>query len=103
MKDKEILRDLSEEILVDMDDWQRSNPDATFLEIEEKTRELVSKLEAALVEKVVLEREEESWKETEEGKRPTCPTCHVPLVSRGKRMRSLQGAQIGRASCRERV
>jgi len=43
MKDKEILRDLSEEILVDMDNWQRSNPDATLLEIEEKSRELVSK------------------------------------------------------------
>jgi len=93
MKDKEILRDLSEEILVDMDDWHKSNPDATFLEIEEKSRELVSKLEAALVEKVVLEREEESWKEIKEGERPTCPTCHVPLVSRGKRMRSFQGAQ----------
>jgi rubrerythrin len=93
MKDKEILRDLSEEILVDMDNWQESNQDATFLEIEEKSRELVSRLEAALVEKVVLEREEESWKDTEEGKRPTCPTCRVPLVSRGKRMRILQGEQ----------
>lgn len=93
MKDKEILRDLSEEILVDMDDWQKSNSDATFLEIEEKSRELVSKLEAALIEKVVLEREEESWKGTEGGERPTCLTCHIPLVSRGKRMRSVQGAQ----------
>src|SRR5205807_6591225 len=93
MKKKEILRDLSEEILVDMDNWQMSNPDATLLEIEEKSRELVSKLEAALVEKVVMEREEESWKETKEGERLTCPTCNVPLVSRGKRMRSLQGAQ----------
>ncbi len=93
MKDKEILRDVSEEILVDMDDWQKANPDATFLEIEEKSRELVSKLEAALIEKVVLEREEESWKEAGEEERPTCPTCHVPLVSRGKRIRSLQGAQ----------
>jgi hypothetical protein len=92
MKDKEILRDLSEEIVVDMDNWSASNPDATFLEIEEKSRELVSKLEVALVERVALEREEESWKDTEERERPRCPTCHVLLVSRGKRMRSLQGA-----------
>jgi len=93
MKDKEILRDLSEEILVDMDDWQKAHPDATFLEIEEKSRELVSKLEAALIEKVALEREEESWKGRKEESRPICPTCHVPLVSRGKRTRSLQGEQ----------
>jgi len=49
MKSKEVLRDLSEEIVRNIDDWQRSNPDATFLEVEEKSRELVSKLEAALV------------------------------------------------------
>ncbi len=93
MKDKEILKDLSEEILVDMDDWQKAHQDATFLEIEEKSRELVSKLEAALVEKVVLEREEDSWKDLKEGSRPTCPNCKVPLISRGKRKRCLQGAQ----------
>lgn len=92
MKDEEILRDLSEEIVVDMDSWNTSNPDATFLEIEEKARELVSKLEVALVQKSALEREEESWTEQEEGERPTCPNCKVPLVSRGKHMRNLQGA-----------
>jgi RNase P subunit RPR2 len=93
MKNKEILRDLSEEILVDMDDWQKTHPEATFLEIEEKSRELVSKLEAALVEKVALEREEDSWKDLKEESRPICPNCKDPLVSRGKRTRSLQGAQ----------
>jgi YgiT-type zinc finger domain-containing protein len=93
MKDKEILRDLSEEILVDMDDWQKAHPDATFLEIEEKSRELVSKLEAALVEKVALERDEENWKDKKEENRPICPNCKGPLVSRGKRTRSLQGEQ----------
>jgi hypothetical protein len=93
MKDEEILKDLSEEILVDMDNWNKSNPNATFLEIEEKSRELVSKLEAALIEKVILEREEESWAKKEKGERPTCPTCHEPLISRGKHIRSLQGTQ----------
>jgi hypothetical protein len=93
MKDKEILRDLSEEIVVDMDNWSASNPGATFLEIEEKSRELVSKLEVALIEKVALELEEENWAEKEEGERPRCPNCQMLLVSRGKRKRSLQGAQ----------
>jgi hypothetical protein len=93
MKDKDILRDLSQEIIADMDSWHKDNPSATFLEIEEKSRELVSKLEVALVEKVALEREEESWKDVEEGERPTCPNCQVPLISRGKRLRNLQGAR----------
>jgi len=93
MRDEEILMDLSKEIVVDMDSWNKSNPDVTFLEIEEKARELVSKLEVALIEKSALEREEENWKDVKEEERPTCPTCHVLLVSRGKRMRSLQGAQ----------
>jgi len=30
MKDEEILKDLSGEILVDMDRWNKLNPDATF-------------------------------------------------------------------------
>jgi RNase P subunit RPR2 len=93
MKDEEILRDLSKEIIGDMDNWQKDNLGATFLEIEEKSRELVSKLEVALVEKVALEREEESWKDAKEGGRPTCPNCQVPLISRGKRLRNLQGAR----------
>ena len=49
MKDKDILRDLSQEIIADMDSWHKDNPSATFLEIEEKSRELVSKLEVAKV------------------------------------------------------
>src|SRR2546429_5821839 len=93
MKDEEILRDLSKEIIVDMEKWQKDNTRATLLEIEEKSRELVSKLEAALIEGVALEREEDSWKDMAEEERPTCPNCKVPLVSRGKHMRSLQGAQ----------
>src|SRR6266849_2491091 len=93
MKDEEIIKSLSEEIVGDMDSWNKSNSDVTFLEIEEKARELVSKLEVALIEKSALEREEENWAEKKEGERPTCPNCKMPLVSRGKRMRSLQGAQ----------
>jgi ribosomal protein S27AE len=92
MKGEEILMDLSEEIVADMDNWNKDNPGATFLEIEEKARDLVSKLEVALIQKSALEREEDSWKDAEERERPTCPSCKMPLVSRGKRVRSLQGS-----------
>jgi hypothetical protein len=75
-----------------MDTWNKSNPDATFLEIEEKARELVSRLEVSLIQKSALEREEENWIKKGKEERPTCPICHVLLVSRGKRTRNLQGA-----------
>lgn len=92
MKGKEILRDLSEEVLAEMDTWNQTNPGANFLEIEEKARDVVSKLEAAIIEQSALEREEESWKDMEEEERPTCQSCKMPLISRGKRMRRLQGS-----------
>jgi hypothetical protein len=92
MKDEEIIRDISEEILVDMDNWNKSNSNATFLEIEEKARELVSKLEVALIQNSALEREEDSWKDMDEKNRPTCPHCKLLINMRGNRIRKLQGA-----------
>jgi len=91
MEDKDSLKDLSSELIKEMNNWNKSNPDATFLEIEIKARELVSKLEARLIEESALEREIDDWSKKEERERPTCPNCHVPLVSRGKRLRHLQG------------
>lgn len=91
MEEKDNLKDLSNEVIQEMNTWNTSNPDATFLEIEVKARELVSKLEARLIQDSVLEREIDDWSKREEKERPTCPNCHVPLVSRGKRVRRLQG------------
>src|SRR5262249_30749213 len=65
----------------------------TFLEIEVKARELVSKLEACLVQESASRREIDSWSKRDEKERPTCPHCHVPLISRGKRLRKLQGTR----------
>ena len=96
MKDENRLKEVSEEILREMTAWNASNPKATFLEIEVKARELVSKLEAQLIEESALEREPEDWSKREESERPTCPKCQVPLLSRGKRARHLQGT-AGRA------
>jgi len=93
MKEEEIIRDLSEEILVDMDNWNKVNPDATFLEIEEKARELASKLEVALIQNSANEREESNWKDRDEKERPICPHCKILMNSRGKHTRVLQGAQ----------
>ena len=93
MEEKDRLKELSDEIIQEMDVWNISNPDATFLEIEMKARELVSKLEARLVQESASKREIDSWSKRDEKERPTCPHCHVPLISRGKRSRNLQGTR----------
>jgi len=91
MEEKDSLKDLSNEIIQEMDIWNTSNPDATFFEIEVKARELVSKLEARLIQNSAKTREIDNWSAREEKDRPTCPNCQVPLISRGKRLRHLQG------------
>src|SRR5436305_13339266 len=91
MEEKDSLENISSELIKDMGNWNKANPNATFLEIEVKARELVSKLEARLIEESALEREIDDWSKKEEKERPTCPNCYVPLISRGKRLRCLQG------------
>ena len=91
MEDKDVLKGLSDEIIQEMGVWNSSHPDATFLEIELKARELVSKLEARLIQGSAQDREIDRRSKGEEKEQPTCPHCHVPLISRGKRLRNLQG------------
>src|SRR5579883_1500924 len=91
MPDETPFKELSAHILAEMNAWNASHPQATFLHIEEKARELVSQLEAHLIQASALEREAEDWSHMQESKRPTCPACHTPLLARGKRVRHVQG------------
>lgn len=93
MEEKDSLKEVSDKLIQDMDVWNKSNPNATFLEIEVKAREGVSRLEARLIQDSVLEREIDDWSKREEKERPTCPNCHIPLVSRGRRLRRLQATE----------
>jgi hypothetical protein len=95
MQDENRLKEVSEHIIEEMTAWNASHPQATFLDIEVKARELVSQLEAQLIQASALEREPEEWSHREASERPTCPICQVPLLSRGKRVRHLQ-ATAGR-------
>jgi RNase P subunit RPR2 len=95
MKDENNLKKVSEEIIGEMTAWNASHPKAALLDIEVKARELVSKLEAHLIEASAMEREPQDWSQREASQRPICPSCQVPLLSRGKRARHLQ-ATAGR-------
>lgn len=102
MKDENSFKERSEEIIREMNAWNASNSKATFLDIEVKARELVSQLEAHLIQASAFERERDEWSKREERERPTCPHCQIPLLSRGKRVRHLQGP-AGRAIHLERT
>ena len=102
MQDEHSFKELSEDINREMQAWNASHPKATFLEIEVKARDLVSQLEAHLIQASAAEREIADWSQQEAGERPTCPICQVPLLSRGKRVRQLQ-ATAGRAIHLERT
>jgi hypothetical protein len=93
MEEKDIIKSLSDEIIQEMSVWNSNNPDATFLEIEIKAKELASKLEARLIQGSAQDKERDKWSKREEKERPTCPHCHVPLISRGKQLRKIQGTR----------
>ena len=95
MKDENRFKEVSEEISREMTAWNASHPQATFLDIEVKARELVSQLEAHLIQESAMQREAPDWSKGQASQRPTCSTCQVPLVWRGKRARHLQ-ATAGR-------
>jgi hypothetical protein len=50
MKDEKSFKELSDEIIREMNAWNASNPKATFLEIEVKARELVSQKDSHLIQ-----------------------------------------------------
>ena len=95
MKDEKRLKEVSDQIIGEMTAWNASHRQATLLDIEVKARELVSQLEAHLIQESALERETADWSKREASERPTCPSCQVPLLWRGKRVRHLQ-ATAGR-------
>ena len=50
MPDEKHFKELSEEIITEMNAWNASHPKAAFLHIEEKAHELVRHLEAHLIQ-----------------------------------------------------
>jgi hypothetical protein len=85
-------RELSEQILTDIQEWRRSHPQATFREIEDEVHKRISRLEAQLIQDTTQESKSRAWSGTSPHERPRCPMCNTPLQARGKRQRTLQGS-----------
>lgn len=83
-------KQLSEEILFDMNEWRRGHPKATLYEIEEEVHSRMSRLEAHMIEATAHQSDQRTWTRKEAHDRPRCPVCQTPLQARGKHKRVLQ-------------
>lgn len=82
-------RDLSEQVLTEMQQWRTAHPRATLAEIEAEAETRVVRLRARLVEDTALASATRDWTEQAAGERPACPTCGHPLQARGLDTRRL--------------
>ena len=82
-------RELSEQVLGELQTWRAAHPRATFAEIEAEAEARVVRLRARLVEEAALASPMRDWTEEEPGERPGCPTCGQPLQARGLDTRRL--------------
>lgn len=82
-------RELSEQVLGEMQAWRAAHPRATLAEIETEAETRVVRLRARLVEDTALASPRRDWTEQESGERPACPACGHPLQARGLDTRRL--------------
>ncbi len=83
-------RELSEEVLGEMQAWRAAHPRATLAQIEAEAEERIVRLRARLVEDTALASPVRDWTEPA-GERPACPGCGHPLQARGLDPRRLTG------------
>jgi RNase P subunit RPR2 len=85
------LQKLSENILMDIKEWRKAHPKATFVEIEEEVHRRMMQLEARIIEKAAETSPSRDWRKGSGEPAPQCPKCGVSLQARGKHKRTLQG------------
>lgn len=85
-------RELSEEILTDVQAWREAHPKATFGEIEQAVRERMTRLEAQLLQDTAQASASREWSGKREQERPHCPVCETALQARGQQSKQLQAA-----------
>lgn len=89
--DEQPLQKMSTQILMDIKEWRRAHPRATYVEIEDEVHKRMMQLEAQLIQEAALESPSREWGRGSEADAAQCPKCAVPLQARGKQKRTLQG------------
>jgi ribosomal protein S27AE len=93
-------RELSEAVLVGLQDWRAAHPRATFAELEAEVDQRLNQLRARMLEDLALASRAADWGAAAAAERPPCPDCGAPLQARGRHPRELtvQGDQRVRLS-----
>ena len=89
--DEQVWQKMSTEILLDLKEWRKANPRATYTQIEDEVHKRVMQLEARLIQEAAEESPSREWGRGSEHEAPLCPKCAAPLQARGKQKRTLQG------------
>ncbi|WP_220195399.1 ISKra4 family transposase [Ktedonospora formicarum] len=91
----DVWRALSASVFEEMEGWRQEHPQATFKEIEEELDARLSGLRAHMLVDLAQHSEKRDWSGQEQGQRPRCPHCGMPLQARGKheRILSTQGGK----------
>ena len=89
--DEQAWREKSVEILTDIKEWRRAHPRATYVEIEDEVHTRMMQLEAQILQDAAEASVSREWGKTSGQPAALCPTCAVPLKTRGKHKRMLQG------------
>lgn len=81
-------RELSETVLVGMQEWRKQHPRANMREIEKELDQRLARLRARMLQDTALESEARDWQEAEE--QPVCRECGEVLQMNGSHQRQLQ-------------
>lgn len=81
----------SQEFVSALDGWRAAHPKATLREIELAVDEQLAKVRAELVSDLAQRSALQDISQLPDAERPWCERCREPLISRGKRRRTLKG------------
>ena len=86
---KEVWRQMSESVFVDMEDWRQAHPRASFQEIEDELDARLSGLRAHMLADLAQQSQRREWSGQQQEQRPHCPQCGASLQARGQHARRL--------------
>ncbi len=87
-KKLEQWREMSEAVLVGMQEWRVQHPKASMVEIEKEIDQRLARLRGRMLQDTATQSEARDWQEAEE--KPVCPECGEVLNMNGEHKRQLQ-------------
>src|SRR5262245_33646473 len=93
MREKEAIEawhNLSQEVMVGMQEWRSQHPRATLREIETELDQRLARLRARMLQDTALQSRAVEWQASATEEAPVCPECGEQLKPSGRHARELQ-------------